>query len=664
VDGIACLREAIKTVPVPGAPPRFSRDGAVAGLAFLDAALRLNHVRRLTERLSFVQHRIARRTTEVDISLNMLERGQSVAAKLFQQLASHSPSDPGQALAGDSSIWVPVARIARQTAEPIDIRDTSGAKVPRLTQYETSRLLASGLYRLLRESLTSHPDSADEYSDLSQVLLSIHEPRWLIQAALLTLFIERNRPENPADDRPTPDMVDGHIRQYRQMALGILDRYEADLKDYFALLDVALNEHLLVVALDGASDEHLLTYESPLYVNDRSTPLQGLWRTLRASGEGYYVQYTTSIPSTLRSYHLIFESAPGVDISRIFLSTDADSRSVTSLAADLTFLADRLGSQKRTPMDEPAKKLMELEAQTALRRLAELVRRRRWEASHAGIALPERYLPASLGLTHAAVAGEASVGPDGSINNSILKHPQVSPEKLRCAARELVDQELLSDLSLERDPVTNRAHAYWRRTPERSVNSGPIEIQAGAILQDATGAGPRDALLYAAVLAGTVYLVACLLTRSAWPYGSAAQAAFHSIRSSEAVIAVLLLVAGFLYSRLTLPDSHSVSGHLRAIPRFVARVCIFSMVVVAAPIAATSDGFVIRLAFIAGTLLPLVSTALLIRRRSDDLTKTLGRMGAPKWAGDERAKRRGAVVPDVHYRSSGREPEEKSGAKR
>jgi hypothetical protein len=88
------------------------------------------------------------------------------------------------------------------------------------------------------------------------------------------------------------------------------------------------------------------------------------------------------------------------------------------------------------------------------------------------------------------------------------------------------------------------------------------------------------------------------------------------------------------------------------------------MVVVAAPIAATSDGFVIRLAFIAGTLLPLVSTALLIRRRSDDLKKTLGRMGAPKWAGDERAKRHGAVAPDVHYRSSGREPEEKSGAKR
>ena len=47
-------------------------------------------------------------------------------------------------------MWVPIARILRRTAEPIDVRDSSGQKVPRLTQYETSRLLASGLYRLLR----------------------------------------------------------------------------------------------------------------------------------------------------------------------------------------------------------------------------------------------------------------------------------------------------------------------------------------------------------------------------------------------------------------------------------------------------------------------------------------------------------------------------------
>jgi hypothetical protein len=653
VDGISCLREAITTVPVPGAPPRFSRDGAVAGLAFLDAALRLNHVRRLTERLSFVQHRIARRTTEVDISLNMLDRGQSAAARLFQQLASHSRADSDNMLSHDSSIWVPVARISRRTAEPIDVRDASGKKVPRLTQYETSRLLASGLYRLLRESLTSNPDSSNPDTDLSQVLFKIHEPRWLIQSALLTLFTERNRPDTPTFQSQTPGTVDGHVRQYRQMALGILDEYATYLKDYSALLDVALNDHLLVVALDSTSDEHLLTYDSPLYVNERSTLLQGLWRTLRASGEGYYVQYTTSIPSALRSYHLIFESAPGVDISQIFLSTDADARAVESLESDLTFLAGRLESQTRAPMGESAQKLLELETQTALRRVAELVRRRRWEASHAGILLPERNLRASLELTQASVAGEAIIGADDKMNNSILNHPNVSSGNLRTAATELASKELLFDLSLERDPLTNRAHAYWRRAPERSVNGKLIKIQAGAILQDATSAGPRDALLYASALAGTTYLIACLLTHSLWPYTRTAQAAFQSVRNTEAVIAVLLLVPGFLYSRLTLPDSHSVSGHLRAVPRFVVRVCIFSMVIIAASIAATSDGFIIRTAFIAGTLLPLASIALLYRRRSYDLKKALGRMGAPNWAGDEKAKRSSAVAPDVRFFSSG-----------
>jgi hypothetical protein len=586
----------------------------------------------------------------------MLNRGQTAAARLFQQLASHSPAGSNQVPVHDSSIWVPVARISRQTAEPIDIRDASGHKVPRLTQYETSRLLASGLYRLLRESLTSHPNSANPDTDLSQVLFKIHEPRWLIQAALLTLFVERNRPEAPAEVVQTPGTVEGHIKQYRKMALGILDEYAADLKDYMELLNVALNQHLLVVALDTTTDEHLLTYDSPLYVNEGSTLLQGLWRTLRASGEGYYVRYETGIPSTLRSYHLIFESAPGVDISRIFLSTDADARTVESLESDLGFLAGRLKSLEQEPMEESAKKVLELETQTALRRVAELVRRRRWEASHAGIEIPARSLQASLALTQASVAGEAKIGPDDKMNNSILNHPNVSPANLSDAAHELRDKELSYDLSLEGDPLTNRRHAYWRRAPERSVNSGQINIRAGAILQDATGAGPRDALLYASVLVGTTYLTACLLVRSFWPYTRAAQAAFHSIHNPEAVIAVLLLVPGFLYSRLTLPDSHSVSGHLRAVPRFVARVCIFSMIITAASVAATTNGAIIGAAFIVGTLLPVISTLLLLRRRSYDLKKALGRMGAPKWAGDQRAGGRNAVEPDVSYSSSGRRP--------
>lgn len=403
MDGLSCLREAISTAPVPGAPPRLSRDGAVVGLAFLDGALRLNHVRRITERLSLVEHRIAHRTTEVDISLNMLDRGQSAAAKLFQQLASHTLAASQPRPIPDNTIWVPVARISRRTAQAIDVRDASGHKVPRLTQYETSRLMVSGLYRLLRESLTSHPDSSNPDTDLSHILFRVHEPRWLIQAALLTIFTERSGPEIPTTRKATPGTVDGHVRQYRKLALSVLDQYSQYLKDYCALLNVALNEHLLVVALDETTDEHLLTYDTPLYVNERPPFLQQAWRALRASGEGYYVQYNTGIPSTLRSYHLIFECKSDVDINRIYLSTDSDAKTVTSLESDLAQVASRLETQRQTPSGESARKVLELEAQTALRKLGEIVRKRRWEAGHANIVFPERYLPASCELTQAAV---------------------------------------------------------------------------------------------------------------------------------------------------------------------------------------------------------------------------------------------------------------------
>lgn len=652
MDGIECLREAISTVPVPGAPPRLSRDGAAVGLAFLDAALRLNHVRRLTERLSLIEHRIARRTTEVDVSLSMLDRGQGAATTLFQQLVSHVPDDTEQESKYNKTIWVPVARISRRTAEPIDVRDASGNKVPRLTQYETSRLLVSGLYRLLRESLTSHPDSSNPDTDLSRMLFKIHEPRWLIQAALVTLFTDRNRPDTRMTSTPTEGTVDGHGRQYRNMALSIFDDYTSYLKDYSSLLDIALNDHLLVVALDATIDEHLLTYDTPLYVNRKARLRQRIWRALRASGEGYYVQYHTSIPSTLRSYHLVFECASGVDIRPLYLSTDADARTVEALQSDLAHLASRLQNERQTPLGESARKLLELEAQTTLRNLAEVIRRRRWEASHAGITLPEHDLQGCLQLTQAAVAGEATVGSDGKTGNSIVQHPNFATDRLLAASEELSDLEMSYDLSLENDPVSTRAHAYWRRAPTQSVNAGQIRIQAGAVLREATGAGPRDALLYAITLAATAYLMASFLSHSAWPYLNITRIPAHSVNDTAAVVAVLLVVPGFLYTRLTIPDPHSISGHLRAVPRIVVRACITSMLVVSAAIAANNDVKLIRYGFVFAIGFPLLSTILLFRREPYRLTKALGRMGAPRWAGRRRLMRR-AVAPDVQFSATG-----------
>src|SRR5262249_27110882 len=149
---------------------------------------------------------------------------------------------------------------------------------------------------------------------------------------------------------------------------------------------------------------------------------QRIWRALRASGEGYYVHYNTSIPSTLRSYHLVFECGSGVDIEPLYLSTDADANTVGSLESDLTYLAFRLEAQRQAPAGDAAKKLLELEAQTALRKVAEIVRRRRWEASHAGINLPRKHLSACLRLAQAAIAGEATAAADDWPNNSIVHH--------------------------------------------------------------------------------------------------------------------------------------------------------------------------------------------------------------------------------------------------
>src|SRR5690348_16312885 len=90
LNGFALLKEAIRSVPIPGAPPALSREGAAVGLAFLDMALRQNHVRWLTERLALIEHRSATRTTEVDIRLSLLDVGQREASRLFQRVTSSS----------------------------------------------------------------------------------------------------------------------------------------------------------------------------------------------------------------------------------------------------------------------------------------------------------------------------------------------------------------------------------------------------------------------------------------------------------------------------------------------------------------------------------------------------------------------------------------------
>jgi hypothetical protein len=134
LSGIECLREAIETVPIPGAPPRLSKDGAAVGLAFLDIALRQNHIRRLTERLLLIEHRTARCTTEVDISLGMLDQEQRDAGLLYQRIRSRGAPqvqdrESSTASAMKSVMWVPV-QLARRSHAPVDVINGEGVKLP------------------------------------------------------------------------------------------------------------------------------------------------------------------------------------------------------------------------------------------------------------------------------------------------------------------------------------------------------------------------------------------------------------------------------------------------------------------------------------------------------------------------------------------------------
>lgn len=630
MDGKSALREAIMSVPVPGAPPRFSRADAATGLTFLDAALRLEHVRRLTERLTIVAHGSAQRTTEVDISLRALD---TVAR----------PAGP----AGTSAIWVPVSRISRRSVAPVEIRDAAGIRLPLLTQHELSTYLAAGLYRLLYGILASHPHARTD-SLLGELLYQAHEARWLIQYALASLLTDQHRPEPGDHFDGTSGTVSGQGGRSRRLALKVLDEYADLLADYFALFDVAVNDYLLVVPLDAARDEHLVRYDMPLHALLPACGHRGPARLLRTSADGYCLSYESRISSSVRSYQLVVETDPGVHIERMFLSTDADLHLVDELHADLEVLAGRLTDHGEP--DRAGHKILELQTQTTLRKLADLVRRREWEADHAGVALPAM-LPACAALARIAVSGDGVESDEHGVDNSILRHPRLNQELLSRAAQELRGGQAHRDLSLERDPASHRAHASWRGSGGDSRGSSQVEVYAGALLRDTTAAGPRAVRLYGFAVATMGYLAACLLTGLVWPFGAAGAAALGRIADADAVISVLLLVPGFLYTRLSLPDRHSVAGRLQALSRLVANLCIAAAAVVAAAIAAGTPGWFVQATLGAMIVVPFLgAAALFVRRSTSGDARELVRLGAPRWL-DRTAPE--AVPVDARFSSMG-----------
>ena len=172
----------------------------------------------------------------------------------------------------------------------------------------------------------------------------------------------------------------------------------------------------------------------------------------------------------------------------------------------------------------------------------------------------------------------------------------------------------------------------------------PVEIRAGMLLRDITAAGPLRVRQYAVLVAVFGFLFAAFLADSPLPFGAGSRARLDEIDDAGAVISVLLLVPGFLYTRLGLADRWSISGRLRALPRAVANVCIAVTAVVAGAVASGLSGGWVQLAFATMVVVPLAAALLLYRRRRRSETAELVRLGAPQWLDGTDVAR---VRPDV-----------------
>lgn len=339
MDGRKYLEEAIRAEPQPAAAPRLPRSEGWIGLSFLDSALHQNHIRRITDLLSLARHGTIERTVELDVTTGLLTAEQMDAGLQYSALR-------GRQTERERLLWVPIARLPRGSAFPLEVVDEESVQVPRLTQNEISPLLASGLYRLLRSLLqatsTSKEATNKQYEEL---FASGDEARWLLQASLLSLFRRQSR--------PTPSSVTRQSRPLSPVAARLISFLKTEdptlqgtLDTFFALLLMAVEEYLVVVGLPRSRDEHFLRYRAPLKAEEER--LRGLLRSIAFQlgplRRVYRVQYSTALPPTIPSYHIIAHVEPGLNIERMVLRCDTDKNPITQLKTDLESIADRLQS--------------------------------------------------------------------------------------------------------------------------------------------------------------------------------------------------------------------------------------------------------------------------------------------------------------------------------
>jgi hypothetical protein len=578
---------ALRTTPIPTAPPPHDSYQEALGLNLLALGLRLEHVDRMSEELTLADSTHMARTVSIDINMNVLTAEQKWALR----------TDPGAE--EPKAVWLPVSRHSRTAQASFAVRDAAGNVMPRTTQVETARALTHGLSRAFRMFLASDRRTEGSKELLHGIMNNLNRSRWLILSAIAAMVTGGpprlgKLPPPPADSgRATDSDI---IRE--KAAAAVTQLFEPD-SAFLRLLDVASSEYLLVVEMPTNKAQTFVRYDAPVIParskHLRTRSVQAPWMSVRHE---FTVRYDTLIPRAVNSYHVTAEVPQEIQVRRFFLTTNVDSPALQSLVADMRAVADNYDNLRTV-----APKLLELELQGIASRLAEFGRRRQRDLQSFRAYIEERYATFSSRPPRFPRRGDTTT-PTGD-TGLMLDQPIVTRlerfanlyeadyfrklagglmtgDGLRQLADELEETQVDQDVHTDNDPRENAGHAQWSRRP---FGDDPDSVEPVtstvymALVDDPPSLASNVAKLLLAVLVLVVGFGVLMEPEffSGVPVFGALGTQLHPvfdgggpISSADAIVTMLLLVPGLLLSRLEIPSNKTVLGQLRLFPRYVA----------------------------------------------------------------------------------------------
>jgi hypothetical protein len=622
------LRELIEIVPVPSSRSVWTRANELAGLTILDVALRLDHVHRVTERLTLIDRGHMSRELSLDVDLRRLtqrERHALAVHRVPQEVSNVSnlsdarpsiPADTSHLSASTSQkpdakfLWLPIARHSRHDLSPIDIHNERNEVVPRLTTETVSEVMIAGLIRLLQLQIDAQATMEEKSSQSSHSTRA----RWLVERAIAYLVrYGENRAwaglgANPDENSETSDS-DDQMSSVRATALDILERIDAESGfPFFELLTVAVRDQIIMVMANSEQLTGYYSYKAPLIpaklhmraVNGNNqhihspmssgfaNRLKRFWQRIPTYGE-FRVEYDTLIPRNLNSYHVAFEVPEEISVRRFVLTTNADQASTRSLVNDLRALANLTPTLRGR--GDSGKVLHVLELEDVLARVAHLGRRRRMNLVNYVAYVQELYAQFSYALPpkvrtwldravlldaqHVVEEIKKSKGSVAVLSSLAVLHEQ----------GKLV-QHLRSEFLSEVGKFLRGLARYLESADlgwDVTVDNDPRENGAHAYWRNVrTGMGPQsNQPVRARVQLALADEPPALINSVSWMLlGIVALVVFLMLIYSEnpsvasnqpdAIGAVLLLVPGALLARLNIPSTHSVLGIIRVFPRIIA----------------------------------------------------------------------------------------------